>query len=783
MEQLSQLPLLRFPRCIKTGKAVTAEIHIFADASQEAYAAAAYLVCWYQVGDPSAVLVAAKAHVAPRRPSTIPRMELRAAELAVRLRKSVLLHLKLAVSKITFWSDSLTVLYWLRDDAKRFQTFVHNKLQFIRGASDQKEWRWVPSAENPADLATRGLSPARLAESCLWKSGPPFIRTLNFPQCPQLLSTSEVIQEMKKTEQFGLFTLPQQVLIPLSRYSTFERPLRLCEKVLRWQDRARQRLGLPPLPPVRERAERILVRQGQQELLTVLRSTSPKTRLRELGMTALTPFVDEQGLVRGRGRLAHAATLPRDVREPFLLPRGGALTQLLLRHYHQRVQKHSGGTAAALNSFLSRYWTPRPRTQMYRVVRDCVECRRRLARPQRPPQAPLPHLRLPPREGPVAFGTTAFDCAGPYRVKRARSYEQHYMLLATCCHTRAVRLEPLSDLSADAFLMAFTRLSARGVNPSAVLTDNGTNFTAANRLLTELRNKLQEGEIDVRRPSVKWYFNPPHASHFGGVFERLIGAAKAALYHALPSHFSLTLEQLHTAFAEVEGLLNTRPLAYVGGEGAEITALTPNHFLAGAASVPTIAAPWPPFKGGLARRWEAVHKALEVFRRRFAVEVLPYLRETTKSKGAGRDLRVGDVVAFLLPSAARKWPLALVNRVFPGKDGRVRVIELWRPQDGSDNLPAKLNSAKTASGGGDGREPIKSPSAREGEEAAAGKEEKRQPIRNPSDTEGEDPAPPAAADRRGGESLPPRAHGTYFRRDVGAVALLLPVEETNLLHI
>ena len=193
----------------------------------------------------------------------------------------------------------------------------------------------------------------------------------------------------------------------------------------------------------------------------------------------------------------------------------------------------------------------------------------------------------------------AFTPPGPLL---PRLFNHGVMLLATWCHPRAVRLEPLSDLSVDTLLMAFTRLSARGVNPTAVLTDNGTNFTAGKHLLAELRAKLQEGEIDTHRPNAKWYFNPPHASHFGGVFERLIGAAKAALNHALPPHFSLTLEQLHMAFAKVEGLLNTRPLAYVGGEGVEMTALTPKHFLAGGASVPTIAAPWPPFKGGLARR-------------------------------------------------------------------------------------------------------------------------------------------------------------------------------------
>ena len=686
VEQLAQLPQLRFPRCIKKQVPRHTHLHIFADASQEAFAAAAYLVCSYDGGDSSSRLIAAKAHVAPKKGSTIPRMELRAAELAVKLRRAVLNHLKLPTDETTFWSDSLTVLYWLRDDAKRFQTFVHNKLQHIRRVSEQREWRWVPSALNPADLATRGLGPARLAATPLWFEGPPFLQSGAAPPSPQLIPTSDVIGEMKKTEQLVLTQREFAPTFAIPRYSSFSRLLALCCRLLRWRDRARDRLHLPPLPSPGERAEKILLRQAQLPLVQALSSPHPKAECRKLGMTALTPFLDEQGLVRGRGRLSSATPLPRDLREPFLLLKDHPHTQLLLRHYHEQIQKHAGGTATALNSFLAKFWTPRPRSQMYKLVSSCVACRRRLARPQRPPQAPLPKLRLPQADGPVAFGTTAFDCAGPYRVKRGRSYEQHYLLLATCCHTRAVRLESLSDLSVDAFLMAFARLSPRGVNPQVVLSDNGGNFVAANRLLQQLYRVLAEGNIEEKRPLIRWIFNPPHASHFGGVFERLIGAAKAALYHALPSHFSLTLEQLQTAFTEVEGLLNTRPLAYVGGEAAEAVALTPNHFLAGAASVPLLSSPWPPIPGGLLKRWEHVQKAMAVFRARFLSEILPHLREATKARGGGRDVRVGDVVAFLLPSSHLKWPLALVHATFPGKDGRVRVIDLWRPDTDYSNL-------------------------------------------------------------------------------------------------
>ncbi len=496
--QLEELPLLRFPRCIKSAVPLRSLLHVFADASKEAYAAAAFVVCYYPDSPPSTQLVAARAHVAPKKHSTIPRMELRAAELAVRLRKMVLSHLKLDVENTTFWSDSLTVLYWLRDDVKRFQTFVHNKLQNIRRASEQKDWRWVPSAQNPADLATRGLSPKRLANAALWSQGPSFLRSEDFPTCPQLLPTSEVIAEMKKTEQLVLIHQDesQLPLLQVAKHGTYARLLSWCERALLWRDRARARLGLPPLLPPRRRAETLVIKQAQLSLRQALDSPSPKAAFRKMGMTALTSFLDEEGVVRGRGRLSAAVALPRSVREPVLLPRDHPLTLLLLRHAHEEEQRHAGGTAAALNTFLTRFWTPRPRSKMYKLVRDCVHCRRRLARPQRPPQAPLPKLRLPEEDGPVAFATTAFDCAGPYRVKRARSYEQHYMLLATCCHTRAVRLETLSDLSVDAFLMAFTRLSPKGVNPTTVLTDNGTNFVAANRILAELHERLRKGGIE-----------------------------------------------------------------------------------------------------------------------------------------------------------------------------------------------------------------------------------------------------------------------------------------------
>ena len=747
--ELEELDQVRFPRCLKAASPREVQLHLFADASQRAYAAAAYVVCLYEEGrQPTAVLVAARAHVAPSRGASIPRLELMAAELTLQLRQFVLLHLKLVVSSVFHWTDSTTVLYWLKDDAKRFQAFVHNRLQKIRRSTDLNEWHWTPTDANPADLATRGMTPAALQSSSLWKEGPSFLLAQHWPPPPTLIPDSAVLQELRKAERVLVALESSPSPFRMERHSHLRSLYRLATSLFRWRDKARATLGLPPLADYWRRSERLFVRQAQEQIRDALSSSDRKTQIKKMGLFPLPPMIDEEGLVRGKGRLHYAKSLPRDLREPLLLPRGHHLTLLHLRAAHEDGRKHAGGTNAALNNFLTRFWTPKARAQMYKIVSQCVACRRRLARPQRPPEAPLPALRLPGPEGPVAFAVLAVDCAGPYRVKRGRSYESYYMLLLTCCQVRAVRLEVLSDLSTDAFLMALTRASARGVNPHTILSDNGTNFEGANRLLQQLWAKLQQRELEERKPLVKWKFNPPYASHYGGVFERLVGAAKAALYHALPSHLALTLEQLQTAFAEVEALLNSRPLAYVSTEGKDPTPLTPNHFLAGSASIPVLSAPWPAVAGNLARRWELVEKTLRLFHRRFEREVLPHYQAATRRRGCGRELKVGDVVTFLLPTAHHKWPLALVTAVFPGKDGHVRTIEIWRP---SPSWP---------------RQPIR--------DSSVAPPRARQPIRSRSVSEGEERGAGGAAGERKGE---------YYRRDVGAVALLLPVEDTNAAHI
>ena len=117
----------------------------------------------------------AKSRVAPWKTVTIPRMELTAAVVSVKLHKFFTEQLDLPVNKTVFWTDSTIVLQYIRNEARRFQTFVANRLSIIHDASSPYQWRHVDSLSNPTDYASRGFSGSEARKSRHWFNGPAFL--------------------------------------------------------------------------------------------------------------------------------------------------------------------------------------------------------------------------------------------------------------------------------------------------------------------------------------------------------------------------------------------------------------------------------------------------------------------------------------------------------------------------------------------------------------------------------------------------------------------------------
>jgi hypothetical protein len=75
-----------------------------------------------------------------------------------------------------------------------------------------------------------------------------------------------------------------------------------------------------------------------------------------------------------------------------------------------------------------------------------------------------------------------------------------------------------------------------------------------------------------------WKFIPPHAPHFGGLWEAAVKSMKYQLRRTLGSHIA-TFEELSTLLAEIAVCLNSRALCALSDDPFNPTYLSPGHFL------------------------------------------------------------------------------------------------------------------------------------------------------------------------------------------------------------
>ncbi|XP_068724225.1 uncharacterized protein [Montipora capricornis] len=116
-----------------------------------------------------------KSRSSPMRPISIPRLELQAATLSLKMYRVLIDELTYKISGATFWADSHTTLQYIKNDSKRFQTYVANRVIEIRELTTPDQWRHCPGRMNPANEASRGLKPQKLSSQHRWWRGPEFL--------------------------------------------------------------------------------------------------------------------------------------------------------------------------------------------------------------------------------------------------------------------------------------------------------------------------------------------------------------------------------------------------------------------------------------------------------------------------------------------------------------------------------------------------------------------------------------------------------------------------------
>lgn len=714
---LHKLSELEVRRCVKThdfGAATEARLHHFSDASERGYGTCTYLVLKNEEHEEQCSFIMGKARVSPLKPVTIPRLELTAATVAAKMDNMIRAELDIVLEESVFWTDSTTVLRYIQNESSRFRTFVANRIITIRERSKVSQWRYVESCNNPADHASRGCTVEAFLKANSWLSGPEFLlRTEDtWPAFPESFNQSLVKDpEVKEAVVFTVITENAEdvVLKFIDHYSDWHR----LKRAVAWMIKLKNSLKLlsqkrkqfasdlkagndglgknetverrmaelkaslsvspPSLDDIVE-AESEIVRISQQRAFSREIAALEKEKMvsKSSPLYRLSPVLQDN-IMRVGGRL-YRASMPEESKCPAILSKDMHITSLILRAVHKEVG-HSGRNYV-LSRLREKYWLPRPHAVIRNMLSQCVICRRQHGTASSQIMADLPKDRVLPDEPP--FTNVGVDYFGPFEIKRGRTTLKRYGVLFTCLAVRAVHLEVASSLDTDSCIHALRRFVARRGQVKVIRSDNGTNFIGAERELRQAVQELNKEQIEAEmaKRNIKWIFNPPTASHHGGVWERQIRSVRKIL-NSVVKQQTLNEEGLQTLMCEVEAVINSRPLTKVSDDPNDLETITPNHLLL-MKTKPII----PP---GIfnakdiysRRRWRQVQYMAELFWKRWTKEYLPELQQRQKWLHPRRNVAVGDIVLLIDDSAPRSsWIMGRVVETISDSKGRVRQVRL-----------------------------------------------------------------------------------------------------------
>ncbi|XP_070527748.1 uncharacterized protein [Cardiocondyla obscurior] len=264
--------------------------------------------------------------------------------------------------------------------------------------------------------------------------------------------------------------------------------------------------------------------------------------------------------------------------------------------------------------------------------------------------------------------------------RRNAKLSKAYIAVFVCFTVKAIHLELVSDLTSDAFLGAFKRFISRRGRPECVYSDNGTTFVGANKQIKEMYEfvRSDKTQADVKHflsnKEIKWNFIPPHAPHFGGLWEAGVKSTKTHLSRVI-GHANLTFEELQTTLCEIEAVLNSRPLVPLSADQNDYSCITPGHFLIGAALCSYPVADLTHIPEGRLIQWQRVEQIRQHFWARWSSEYLHTLVQRTKwHDNKGEEIRIGQLVLIQQPKLAPlQWLLGRIKEVHPGADGIVRA--------------------------------------------------------------------------------------------------------------
>ena len=389
------------------------DLHSFGDACSNGVAACNYAVIRQASGTKQG-LIAARSRLS-KQELTIPRLELVSGHMAVNLVDNVKDALDgLPVRSTHCWLDSSVALYWIRGQGE-YKQFVANRVQKIN-SHKEVTWRYVPTAENPTDLASHG---GHVEKADLWWHGP---KWLGFPEhwpADVLNEQSEESQTEVKLVQkvLGVAVNEKNEIAEVLHRFQLQKAVRICAWMRRFAHNSLRSRGTPrikgPLTTEETNRQRLFWEKQAQRSCDI-----------ERDRVALNLQPNQEGLLECWGRIQGEY--------PVYIPETSILGLRPVEEAHKETMH--GGVGLTMARVRARYWIPKLRQLTKKVRKSCHGCKKFQASAYAaPPPGNLPTTRT---QGTNPYQVIGVDYAGPIRYRVSKQREgKAYVLLYACSLT------------------------------------------------------------------------------------------------------------------------------------------------------------------------------------------------------------------------------------------------------------------------------------------------------------------------------------------------------------